>query len=177
MCILLAMPSSPAARTCLMFTLEGCLAGAGACLGFLADGWWGAAMGAVLAVVGAEAVLAAHRRRRLSALLEAGPVGVGSGAEEGITDAVVAAVRVYEAAVFPLTPGGVSAQEREARRTVGYRLAAYEGLPRDVRVSAAAALEAIDEGQDKERARAAVQELGLAAYDARTQRRLQPPPQ
>ncbi|MFJ4276114.1 hypothetical protein ACIP29_36860 [Streptomyces coelicoflavus] len=173
------MPSSPLARTYLTFVaLEGCLVGAGACLGFVFGSWWGAGLGAGLAGLGTEAVLVFYRQRVLSSLLEAEQpvVWVGRGAEEGITDAVVAAVCVYEASVFPLIPGGISAEERQARRTNVYRLAAYEKLPRGVRVSAAAALEAIDEGQDAERARAAVQDLGLAAYDARTQRRLQPPP-
>ncbi|MFF3517957.1 hypothetical protein [Streptomyces sp. NPDC002573] len=56
-------------------------------------------------------------------------------------------------------------EEQQARRTVAYWLAAYDGLPRAVRVSAAAALEAIDEGQDVERAWAAVKALMLTVYD------------
>ncbi|MFC4505974.1 MULTISPECIES: hypothetical protein [Streptomyces] len=52
----------------------------------------------------------------------------------------------------------MSDEAQEARRTVAYRLSAYDGLPRSVRVSAAAALEALDDGLDAERARAAAKE-------------------
>ncbi|MET8137743.1 hypothetical protein ABZV24_38550, partial [Streptomyces sp. NPDC005251] len=69
---------------------------------------------------------------------------------------------------FPVVPGGVSDREQKARRTVAYRLAAYEGLPRAVRISAAGALEVIDEGLDKQRARTAVKELSLTVYDSRS---------
>lgn len=64
----------------------------------------------------------------------------------------------------------MSDEEQEARRTVAYRLSAYDGLPRSVRVSAAAALEALDDGLDAERARAAVKDLSLAVYDCRGSR-------
>jgi len=61
-------------------------------------------------------------------------------------------------------------EEHQARRAVAYRLAAYDGQPRAVRVPAAAALKAIDEGQDAERARAAVKALTLTVYDCRAGR-------
>ncbi|MFJ3213542.1 hypothetical protein [Streptomyces flaveolus] len=80
--------------------------------------------------------------------------------------------------VFPLTPGGVSEAEHQARRTVAYRLAAHENLPNTVRVAAAAALEAIDAGADRDHARAAVAALALTAYDCRAPRtawRARPP--
>jgi hypothetical protein len=80
---------------------------------------------------------------------------------------VLLGIALYEAALFPLIPDGVNEEEQQARRTVAYRLAAYDGLPRAVRVSAAAALEAIGEGQDAERARAAVKALTLTVYDWR----------
>ncbi|MFE6483051.1 hypothetical protein ACFVGN_08970 [Streptomyces sp. NPDC057757] len=57
---------------------------------------------------------------------------------------MVLAVALYEGAVSPVVSGGVSAEEQDARRTVAYRLCAYDGLPRTVRISAAAALEVID---------------------------------
>lgn len=89
---------------------------------------------------------------------------------KGSCGVVLMSIAMYEAAVFPLTPGGVSDEEQEARRTVAYRLSAYDGLPRSVRVSAAAALEALDDGLDAERARAAVKDLSLAVYDCRGSR-------
>jgi hypothetical protein len=56
------------------------------------------------------------------------------GEEAGLADAVVAGIAVYEAAVFPLAPGGVSEAEQKARRTVAYQLAAHEDLPNAVRL-------------------------------------------
>ncbi|WP_405651761.1 hypothetical protein [Streptomyces sp. NBC_00019] len=97
----------------------------------------------------------------------------GDGYAEGIADVVLLSIATYEASVFPLTSDGVSDEEQEARRTVAYRLSAYDGLPRSVRVSAAAALEALDDGADAERACAAVKELSLAIYDYRSGRSLQ----
>lgn len=38
-------------------------------------------------------------------------------------------IAMYEAAVFPLTTDGVSDEQQEARRSVVYRLSAYDGLP------------------------------------------------
>jgi hypothetical protein len=63
---------------------------------------------------------------------------------EADAEAVMHAVALHEAAVFPVLPGGVSIDERQARRTLAYRVAAYDGVPSSVRVAAAAALEAID---------------------------------
>ncbi|MEJ8640303.1 hypothetical protein WKI68_00465 [Streptomyces sp. MS1.HAVA.3] len=60
--------------------------------------------------------------------------------------------------------------EREARRTMAYRISAYEGLPHQVRASAAAALEAIDQGLDAKRAETAMKELCLTVYDNRAAR-------
>lgn len=87
-----------------------------------------------------------------------------------MADAVLLGVALYQAAVFPLIRDGVSEEEARARRTGAYRLAAYDSLPRTVRVSAAAALEAIDEGQDAEQALAAVKALTLTVYDCRAGR-------
>ncbi|MFE5141336.1 hypothetical protein ACFRDV_27360 [Streptomyces fagopyri] len=41
---------------------------------------------------------------------------------------VLHAVTHYKAAMFPLRPGGVSADERELRRAIAYRFAARDGL-------------------------------------------------
>ncbi|MFI8448874.1 hypothetical protein [Streptomyces erythrochromogenes] len=105
----------------------------------------------------------------LGAVPESGDVVVG-GYAEGVADAVLVCVATYQAAVFPLTVFGVSEEERVARRGVAYRVCAHEGLPQAVRVSAAAALEAVDEGVDAVRAHAAVRALSLAVYDLRAAR-------
>ncbi|MFD1275438.1 hypothetical protein ACFQ51_39240 [Streptomyces kaempferi] len=80
---------------------------------------------------------------------------------------VLHAVALYEAAVFALRPGGVSPAERELRRFVAYRFAAREGLPQLVRVAAAEALGAIEQGQDPKQAQAAVWTLNEAVRDCR----------
>ncbi|WP_405419766.1 hypothetical protein [Streptomyces erythrochromogenes] len=105
----------------------------------------------------------------LGAVPESGGVVVG-GYAEGVADAVLVCVATYQAAVFPLTVFGVTEEERVARRGVAYRVCAHEGLPQAVRVSAAAALEAVDEGVDAVRAHAAVRALSLAVYDLRAAR-------
>ncbi|WP_411107682.1 hypothetical protein [Streptomyces sp. cmx-4-9] len=61
----------------------------------------------------------------------------------------------------------MSAAECEARRTAAYRLSAYEGLPRQVQVAAAAALEAIDQGKDAEMVAEAMSELRVTVYEHR----------
>ncbi|MDJ0384965.1 hypothetical protein [Streptomyces sp. G-G2] len=86
---------------------------------------------------------------------------------EAHTGNVVAGLYMYQAARFPLAQGGVSAAECEARRTVAYQLSAYEGLPRQVQVAAAAALEAIDQGKDAETAAEAMSELRVTVYEHR----------
>ncbi|MEU4356729.1 hypothetical protein [Streptomyces virginiae] len=92
------------------------------------------------------------------------------GYAEGVADAVLVSLATYQAAAFPLTAFGVSEEERDARRGVAYRVCAHEGLPQSVRVSAAAALEAVDQGVDAGRAHAAMKALSLAVYDHRTTR-------
>lgn len=163
------MSFSPAARLYVMFvTLGVCMAGVGACFGFVLGGWWGVPLGAGVAGLAAEGVIVFYRRRAVAAL----PAAEAGGEAEGMADAVVVGIALYKAAVFPLTAGGVSIEEQRARRVVAYRIAAHEALPRPVRISAAAALEAIaiDEGQDDGRARAAVQALTATVYDCRADR-------
>ncbi|WP_089102461.1 hypothetical protein [Streptomyces hyaluromycini] len=63
---------------------------------------------------------------------------------------------LYEAAVFPLAAGGVSAAERESRRTVAYQCAAFDDLPLSVRLAAAETLEVVGQGEDREQVRAVV---------------------
>ncbi|MEU6106369.1 hypothetical protein [Streptomyces flaveolus] len=102
----------------------------------------GALLGAALAGLYLGGVLVVERRRALAAL----PAAVARGTEEGLADVVVAVIALYEAAVFPLTPGVVSETEHQARRTVAYRLAVHEDPSDTVRVSVAAALAALDVG-------------------------------
>ncbi|MFJ3728499.1 hypothetical protein ACIPYQ_38855 [Streptomyces sp. NPDC090045] len=64
----------------------------------------------------------------------------------------------------------MSAAERTARRTVAYRLSAYEGLPSQIQVSAAVALEAIDQGKDEARAAEAMSDLRVTVYEHRSSR-------
>jgi hypothetical protein len=146
--------------------LAACWAGFGAFLGFLLGGWWVAATGAGVAGLGAGAGLFFYRRRVMASRRAAET----RGHTEGTADAVLMGIALYHAAVFPLTPDGANEEEQQARRTVAYRLAAYDGLPRVVRVAAAAVLEAIDEGQDTERAQAAVKAPTLTVYDCRAGR-------
>ncbi|MEW1552015.1 hypothetical protein [Streptomyces tsukubensis] len=149
----------------------------GAVTGVVFGQMWGGRTTALVA--GAVAGLGAGigswlSRRHMTAFLQPTPSPAAlaareaDGHAEGITDGVIAAIAVYQAAVFPLTPDGVTGEERELRRTLAYRLAASDGLPRPVRVSAAAALEALDQGLDAEHAQAAMTALSLTVYDHRS---------
>ncbi|MEU3243960.1 MULTISPECIES: hypothetical protein [unclassified Streptomyces] len=107
----------------------------GAGVGFLVDAWWGLGAGPVLGVglflviVKTMVLLCSLRTREtLRSLTQGDPQG------EAAAHMVLHAVALYEAAVFPLRPGGVSADERELRRLIAYRFAAREGLPQRVRV-------------------------------------------
>ncbi|MFJ7966644.1 hypothetical protein [Streptomyces sp. NPDC096324] len=159
------MKVSPGTRMHVLLTMVMvvCVVAGGACFGFAFGGWTGAAVGAGTTAVGVGLGGFFHSRIAMDPL----PGDRTDGVPEGIADVVVMGVALYEAAVFPVVPGGVSEREQRARRTVAYRLAAYDGLPRAVRVSAAGALEVIDEGLDKQRARTAMKELSLAVYDSR----------
>ncbi|WP_051806791.1 hypothetical protein [Streptomyces sp. NRRL F-2664] len=184
------MRMSPFARIHLMitFALVMCGVAGGACFGWV----WGGRTAGVLAAAAAglgAAIGSFLSRRQVAAFLTTPPgtttappavfpapapahvtlvaPGTGSGYAEGIADAVVASLAMYQAAAFPLTAFGVSEEERAARRSVAYRVCAHEGLPQAVRVSAAAALEAVDHGEDAERAHAAMRALSLAVYDHR----------
>src|SRR5690606_41413890 len=81
-------------------------------------------------------------RRRTPALL-GGDAAEAQGSAEGAADAAVIVIFLYQAAVDPLTPGGVSEEERAARRSRAYQIAASEALPRTVQGSAAAALDVL----------------------------------
>ncbi|MGW6744821.1 hypothetical protein ACWGDX_29490 [Streptomyces sp. NPDC055025] len=144
----------------------------GTCLGLLLGGRAEAvaAGGAAALGAGTGSFLA---RRQVTAFFQPGPgpgIVPSDGYAEGIADAVLVSIATYQAAVFPLIAGGVSEEERDARRTVAYRVTAYDGLPRAVRVSAAEALEAVDQGLDAGRADAAMRALSLTVYDHRRAR-------
>jgi len=145
-----------------------CAGAAGSWAGRLLGGGWGsvggitAGMGTVLLCVRVTISLC---RLRTKTLLER--IVVGDGKAEATADAVLRAITLYEATVFPLTPQGASTKERQARRTVAYQFAAYEDLPLSVRVTAAEALEAIDQGRDTDATRAAVRALAQAVRECR----------
>ncbi|MFD4135000.1 hypothetical protein [Streptomyces goshikiensis] len=167
------MTSTLAQRLHLMitFVLVVCGTVGGGCLGALWGGWVTALVAAAAAGLGAGAGAFLARRQVLAFLRPDATAAVrGDGYAEGIADAVLVGIATYQAAAFPLTPDGVSDEERDARRTVAYRIAAHDGLPLPVRVSAAAALEAIDEGHDTEGAHAAMKALSLSVYEHRTAR-------
>jgi hypothetical protein len=168
--ILLAMTTPLSTRVYVM-TIAAlvCVVWSGACFGFLVAGWAGAEVGAGAVGLGAGFGMLVRPRPAVTSVRAVN----GDGYAAGIADVVLLSIMMYEAAVFPLTSDGVSDEEQEARRTVAYRLSAYDGLPRSVRVPAAAALEALDDGVDAERARAAVKELSLAVYECRSGRSLQ----
>lgn len=169
MCILLGMKISPSALLYAALALSvTCTAGMGSYAGFQLGGRLGSLAGAVAATVG---ILAAVRiTLALAGLRVAATVRavLGDGHAQGTADTALTGITLYEAAAFPLIDGGTSEQERQARRTVAYRLAAYDDLPRPVRVSAAAALEVIDAGLDRKEARAAVNDLAILIYDLRS---------
>ncbi|WP_405719114.1 hypothetical protein [Streptomyces sp. NBC_00046] len=78
---------------------------------------------------------------------------------------------LYEAAVFPFVAGSVNEEEQQACRTLAYRFATYDALPRQVRVAAAEALESIDDGQDKKTAQTTVRALTMSVYGHRLDNR------
>ncbi|MEU4090177.1 hypothetical protein [Streptomyces aureus] len=135
-----------------------CVVGTGACFGFVVDGWVGAVVGTAAAGLGMGFGMTVRPRP-----------GKEDGYREGKADAVLLTVGLYEAAVFPFAPGGVSDEERAARRTAAYCSAASEGLPHSVQVAAAAVLETLDDDVDADRAQAAFKDLIVAVYDSRGQ--------
>jgi hypothetical protein len=166
------MKAPLAARVHLMITavLVLCGAVAGALLGLFLGGRPGAQVLAGAAAVGAG-IGSLLARRRITALFQPDRAAVsGDGYAEGLADAALVCIATYEAAVFPLTPDGVTREEREARRRIAYRISAYDGLPHRVQISAAAALEAIDEGLDAQRATAAMKALTITVFDHRNGR-------
>ncbi|MGW0754264.1 hypothetical protein [Streptomyces sp. NPDC002587] len=163
------MTSTIAARLHLMitFVLVTCGAVGGACFGLLLGGRMTALAAGGAAGLGAG-IGSFLSRRHVREFFRPERAGAQvDGYAEGIADAVLVSIATYQSAVFPLTPEGVTEAERDARRTVAYRVAAHDGLPLAVRVSAAAALEAVDQGLDADRAQAAMKALSLSVYGHR----------
>ncbi|MFD3916188.1 hypothetical protein [Streptomyces sp. NPDC058603] len=158
------MTSPPAARIHLMttFFLVTCGALGGARFGLLLGGRATAVVAAGAVGLGAR-IGSFLSRRQVMAFFQPGIVPV-DGYAEGIADAVLVNIATYQAAAFPLPPGGLTEEKRDARRTPAYRVAAVDGLPPAVRVSAADALDAVDQGRDTDHAQAA---LSLTAYEHR----------
>ncbi|MEV4865498.1 hypothetical protein [Streptomyces ossamyceticus] len=145
-----------------------CTATARYAAGRALGGWWGSGAGA-LAGVG-SVLLCARITIALCGLqtqAHLARIVVGDGKTEATADAVLRAITLYEAAVFPLTFGGASTEEQQARRAVAYQLAAYDDLPLSVRVTAAEALEALDLGRDVKRTWTAVAALARAVRECR----------
>ncbi|MFF3417558.1 hypothetical protein ACFYW9_23070 [Streptomyces sp. NPDC002698] len=141
---------------------------AGAAVGVAAGGWhYGLA---VAATTGGGALLGGYMaRNRAAQVFTAVECATALGYADGLAHGVLAAVSNYEAAVFPVSPGGVTEDERAGRRAVAYRLAAADGLPGPVRMATADALAALDEGSELTSA-AAVRRL-FAAVHRQTSRR------
>ncbi|MFH0519510.1 hypothetical protein ACHBTE_20350 [Streptomyces sp. M41] len=122
--------------------------------GFTGYAWSGPflAVTCALSLGGGAAVGTALSRRRIVATIKEGQGKAAAlGYADGIADMMVLGISAYGASVFPLSgPDAVDAAERMARRKAAYRLTAAEGLPHQVRTAAAAALEAIDEGRDRD---------------------------
>ncbi|WP_328884911.1 hypothetical protein [Streptomyces sp. NBC_00316] len=131
----------------------------GAAGGYLLDGPVAAAGAGVSTGCGAllGTFLVRGRQARQEAALR--------GYADGIAHMVLAHTAAYEAAVFPVSgPGAVTPQERQARRTRSYAVAAEEALPHPVRRAAAAALAALDHG-NATASREAMQNLFFAVHE------------
>ncbi|MFE4690216.1 hypothetical protein ACFRH6_09185 [Streptomyces sp. NPDC056749] len=117
--------------------------------------------------VGAGSTVGAFlvRRRAMAAHARDRAAVMAHGYAEGIAQYVVLIVCNYEAAVFPRSgPHGVTPDERAARRTDAYRIAAEEEVPHRVREAAADALAALDDG-DHSRSVAAQAALIIAVHE------------
>ncbi|MEU2514628.1 hypothetical protein [Streptomyces syringium] len=163
------MTSALAARIHLLITcvLVMCAALGGLGAGLLLGGRTTALIAGGAAGLGAGIGSFLARRRIVALFQPEHDAARADGYAEGIADAVLVSIATYQAAVFPLIPDGVSEEERQARRTIAYRASARDGLPLAVRVSAAEALEAVDQGRDAARAQAAMKALALTVYDHR----------
>ncbi|MGW0562876.1 hypothetical protein ACWDZ4_20210 [Streptomyces sp. NPDC003016] len=144
------------------------LTGIGAMTGFLLDGPVLAAVCAVGMGGGSALGTFLTRHRTLKIIKKGRERAAELGYADAVGDTVVIGLSAYAYSVFPLSgPDKVAAVEREARRQAAYQLTATEGLPHHVRETAAAALEAIDDGRDPVAAQRALRELMLAVHEQR----------
>jgi hypothetical protein len=148
--------------TCTM-TVVGGLAGA------LLGDWGDAVVAALAAGVTTAAGSFLTRHRAMAGTEEALDNAAARGYADGLAHGVLAAVAKYEAAVFPMSPGGVTAEERFARRSAAYQLSSAGELPHPVRTSAATALAALDD-HDMIAAQGAIAELFTAVHRQTTGR-------
>ncbi|WP_230992388.1 hypothetical protein [Streptomyces endocoffeicus] len=88
------------------------------------------------------------------------------GFAEELSHGLLLGVAQYETAVSPSSPDGVTPEERAARRTYAYRIAAQDALPETIRLLAARVLAALDK-EEHDHAREAMQELSLAVREQR----------
>ncbi|MFB8025949.1 MULTISPECIES: hypothetical protein [unclassified Streptomyces] len=169
-------PMTPARALLLVTSGIACLAtAAGALVGLITQGpllalVLGVCMGAGSAV-GAFLV----RRRAMAAYEGARKEAMSHGYAEGIAQYVLILVSTYEAAVFPRSgPDGVTPEERAARRTDAYKIAAQEEVPHSVREAAADALAALDDA-DRKRSAAALTVLSVTVHEHAMHRAPLPP--
>ncbi|MFE1288179.1 hypothetical protein [Streptomyces sp. NPDC058751] len=136
-------------------------------LGFLVgaavDGWLYGSL--IAAAAGGGCVIGGYsvRRRVAAEMTAAVECAAALGYATGLSHGVLAAVCNYQAAVFPASPGGVTDEERAARRLAAYQFAARNAVPRRVREAAAGALAALDEG-GRLASQRAVEELFTAVH-------------
>ncbi|UXY18012.1 hypothetical protein N8I84_04195 [Streptomyces cynarae] len=159
-------PITPARALLLLVTGLVCLTTAsGALIGAL----FGGARAALVAAAcgGAAGALGAlvFRRRALAHFDAARRHAGMRGYAEGIAHGVLVHVAAYEAAVFPRTgPLGVTHEERAARRTLAYRMAALDEVPQRVREVAADALAVLDTA-DRTRAEEVLAQLAAVVRE------------
>ncbi|MFE4451371.1 hypothetical protein [Streptomyces sp. NPDC056796] len=141
-------PLTPARALLLVTSGIACLATAASALVGLVVGGPPAAL--VLGIsAGAGSAVGAFlvRRRALASHARARTAVMAHGYAEGVAQYVLLIISNYAAAVFPRSgPHGVTPEERAARRTDAYRIAAEEEVPHRVREAAADVLAALDEG-------------------------------
>ncbi|MGW0825406.1 hypothetical protein [Streptomyces sp. NPDC002845] len=126
------------------------LAASGALVGALLGGATAALAVGVCSGAAGVAGSFVVRRRALAHFAAAQRRAGQRGYAEGIAHGVLIHVTAYQAAVFPHTgPTGVTAEERAARRTVAYRMAALDEVPRLVREAAADALALLDKSDEQ----------------------------
>lgn len=138
--------------------------------GFTGFAWGGPFLAVTcgLSLGGGAAVGTALSRRRIVATIREGQGKAAAlGYADGIADMMVLGISAYRASVFPLSgPDAVDAAERTARRKAAYELTAADRLPHHIREAAAAALEAIDEGRDRD-TQSAIEDLMKAVQEQR----------